>query len=190
MNNIHFKIVRKHHSEYYSAAAGWSTFGDTTRYVAGEWVFSPKGSFLFVFQTLEQAKNYLRTYRTNSPDMLHIFECEVTGIDTNNAFKFKHSIPDGTIFAYGVKITREVIEKKFDDGDELLLSDGGYKTLFKYTCGKWLSLDEDGSITIHDNITATTLDEFLKQTGYSKDDLIAENSMISKRVILEEEIPF
>lgn len=77
-------------------------------YKLNEYVY-PKipGTYLMIFDSLENAKEMIR----NNGGTGFIFECEVEGICQNpSQFRLNCNPPVGTCYAYGVKLTKEVVE--------------------------------------------------------------------------------
>ena len=72
---MYYKVVKK--SGLRSART--SERGFTTYYKVGEWISSPfKGSKLFVFDDLGQAKNFMYGFFAGADE--EIYECEVKGV--------------------------------------------------------------------------------------------------------------
>lgn len=87
------------------------------QYILNEYVYPKSGTYLFVFKDLESAKDY----HDGSRD-LSIYECECEGVEERPSFmnriKFPNieAYPPGTIFAYGVKLLKEVKAKTSEEG--------------------------------------------------------------------------
>ena len=103
------------------------------QYSVGRWTFADKGSPLFIFDTLENSIDYAGHMTSD----VRIFECEVEGLVHNpvNTVLSNGNWPKGTLFAYGVKITNEVIPNKklenfdivkFRDEQQYVQLDGDY----------------------------------------------------------------
>ena len=86
-----------------------SSRATTVLYNLNQWVYSDRpGKFLFVFDGLDKAINFAKCI-----DNTTIYECEVEGLEYNPEFAYgpnreKKTWPDGTAFAYGVKLIREI----------------------------------------------------------------------------------
>lgn len=83
------------------------------QYRVDEYVFANNpGSFLFVFKSFDDARKFKNEYSAYNNCLL--YECEVTGIDTQNLTKdITGNIrywPDGTIHVYGIKLIKEAID--------------------------------------------------------------------------------
>lgn len=74
------------------------------QYKIGQFVYAPvQGTYLFVFDSKESALKFKK-----GSDVHRIYECEVEGLCDNPTNHSNEEWPQGTKFAYGVKLTKLV----------------------------------------------------------------------------------
>ena len=85
-------------------------------YIPNKFVYPERsGTYLFVFDTLDNARKAVKDFVWKSQI---IWECECQGVETPNSensqwcTKSYDELPSGTMFAYGVKLTKEIESPK------------------------------------------------------------------------------
>ena len=91
---------------------------EVVEYKIGEFVYAPvPGKYLFLFKTLEDALNRVRGLICGTWNFA-LFKCEAVGVCEKPNTKFFREIlvdiPDGTVYAYGVKLIEEVTFNKIN----------------------------------------------------------------------------
>jgi len=99
---MYYKIVSQDLfsiSKYYN-----TTYCKPVQYKLGEYVYAANGTFLFIFNDLEKAKQAKKI----NGWIGDIYECEAEGVQIDRPEFLKNfgTTPDGTVFAYGVKLTK------------------------------------------------------------------------------------
>ena len=105
-------------------SSAWMTGKDETFYKENEYVYAPSGKPFFIFKDLESAKQY--TIKLGSGFV--VYECECVGVEEEFPLNLDIVLPQGTIFAYGVKLTKKIVQEKpkvkLTEGDVVKNIDG------------------------------------------------------------------
>lgn len=167
-SEVYYKVCRNYNGKLNSVISA-----DIVEYKLNEWVY-PKsiGTFLFLFTSIEAAKRAIKYYNWSNTT---IFKCEAEGICQKPRFIYgeKDILPDGTIFAYGVRLIEEiessqtfqandVVEVTWNDGEKsnfiiAQVNGGEYQFLKVNNLGvrltsRYFSLSQLNSQYIKDNI--------------------------------------
>lgn len=87
--------------------------GFCVQYLLNKFVYSQNGKFLFLFDTLENAKKFVEKQGGYKYNRIYECECEGVSIETPNFLKKTNlPLPKGTVWAYGVKLIREIGQKQ------------------------------------------------------------------------------
>lgn len=115
----YYKVCSQSHDNITSAVGN-------ANYKIGEFTYGENGDFLFIFDTLQHAEDFIKSKIACKADKA-VFECECIGVadkDNVNGFytKYVSDLPDGTMFAYGVKLLKNLTEDNtyYAPGSEFL----------------------------------------------------------------------
>ena len=102
----YYKVVRK--NDLRSFGADCNT--NAVQYKLNEFVYPTKsGTYLMVFDDLERARYFIRGGVT-----WDVYECECESVCKNTPLVHANqSWPDGTVFAYGVKLVKKINDIEF-----------------------------------------------------------------------------
>lgn len=104
MSKKYYKVVNKHNMSVFG-------YDSSITYTLNKFVYPTKlGTFLFIFDTLENAQLYAKNCGCL------VYECECEGVQESipdfmsTKFPDKAAYPKGTLFAYGVKLIKLINE--------------------------------------------------------------------------------
>ena len=175
----YYKVVAKNGDSYVSGTSLGRIIGYTT-YLLNNYVYCKDGRYFFVFDTLHNAQAFIKDYIGCS-----IFECECQGVENPKDLDLDwvncNLLPNGTMFACGVKLTKEVVEEQsqpivpgniLQNGNEVR-----YLVAHKNDKCKLVSLNTYGCLgynlsSYQGKLELNKLNEFVKTKGQSPFKLI------------------
>lgn len=99
-------------------------------YKLNEYVYAPlPGTYLFVFNYIENVNKFIKKFDVKD---CRVFHCECEGVQEfayKPSWMTSASVPEGTVFAYGVKLLEEIdIEPTYSYGTKLRFVLKGYQS--------------------------------------------------------------